>query len=306
MNDEQFQEDTEALRRGGYVSFVDDIRARDTAQREALARVEASAATMAAAGRGAWAKATTLQTQLAEAVGLLGQLHDITFNSVEIPEKLNNSVLEFLACHDQAEQQEAQGAQAGEFQREDRYIVIKRKDLEAIERSGEASDLETHEAVRFLAEALDTLRPHLPVRECLVIESDWPEYEPTWAAIQARAALATQPAAGEPVAWRFQTCSGGRWHVTTNKMHARIFEGTEDGGQVQGLFAVAPSAAAHGDEAVRKDAEAAYIEMTCQPVLIDGAHHYYLSSERMQAFDRLFSVDVSDAAMRAQGDGEVQ
>lgn len=67
----------------------------------------------------------------------------------------------------------------------------------------------------------------------------------------------------------------------------------------------APPAAAHGDEAVRKDAEAAYIEMTCQPVLIDGAHHYYLSSERMQAFDRLFSVDVSDAAIRAQVDGGI-
>lgn len=86
----------------------------------------------------------------------------------------------------QAEQQEARGKHAGEFQREDRYIVIKRRDLEAIENSTELSDLEAHKAVLLLHEALDTLHSRLPVRECLVIESDWPEYEPTWAAIRAR------------------------------------------------------------------------------------------------------------------------
>lgn len=83
--------------------------------------------------------------------------------------------------------EEAQGAQAGEFQREDRYIVIKRKDLEAV-----VTDRE------WFKNALSLLDLYLPKREYLVIESDWPEYEPTWAAIQARAALATQPAAGEP------------------------------------------------------------------------------------------------------------
>lgn len=66
--------------------------------------------------------------------------------------------------------------EAGEFQREDRYIVIKRKDLE------NAPALMAYA----LQVALDGLREHLPERECLVIEGDWPEYEPTWAAIQAR------------------------------------------------------------------------------------------------------------------------
>lgn len=71
---------------------------------------------------------------------------------------------------------EAHGAQAGEFQREDRYIVIKRKDLEKAP-FGDRVDFQ---------EALDVLVEHLPERKFLVIESDWPEYEPTWAAIQAR------------------------------------------------------------------------------------------------------------------------
>ncbi len=83
----------------------------------------------------------------------------------------------------------AQGAQPGEFQREDRYIVIKRKDLGAV-------PLEVRES---LGVALFQLSKHLPKRECLIVESDWPEYETTWAAIrdrvEGRAALATQPAA---------------------------------------------------------------------------------------------------------------
>lgn len=66
--------------------------------------------------------------------------------------------------------------QLDKAQREDRYIVIKRKDL-----------LDAPELMRYaLHVALEGLREHLPKRECLVIESDWPEYEPTWAAIQAR------------------------------------------------------------------------------------------------------------------------
>jgi hypothetical protein len=73
-----------------------------------------------------------------------------------------------------------------EFKRENRYIVLKRKDLEkvpAIYRNA-------------LIEPLSWLRTHLPHRECLVIESDWPEYEPTWAAIERRM---TGTALAEPV-----------------------------------------------------------------------------------------------------------
>ncbi|MBK5002656.1 hypothetical protein IAE37_004932 [Pseudomonas sp. S31] len=68
------------------------------------------------------------------------------------------------------------------FQREDRYIVIKRSDLAKVPVAYRSA----------LVDPLFHLQAHLPQRECLVIESDWPEYEPTWAAIQARVT-------GEPV-----------------------------------------------------------------------------------------------------------
>lgn len=74
----------------------------------------------------------------------------------------------------------------GEFQREDRYIVIKRSDLKKVPAS-----YRSH-----LVDPMLSLLAHLPNRECLVIESDWPEYEPAWAAIEARmAGAAPQPPA---------------------------------------------------------------------------------------------------------------
>lgn len=63
---------------------------------------------------------------------------------------------------------------SNEFKREDRYIVIKRKDL------NEIPDHQRHEIVNAIKEA------NLPPRKCVVVESDWPEYEPTWAAIERR------------------------------------------------------------------------------------------------------------------------
>ncbi|MDW3712896.1 hypothetical protein [Pseudomonas sp. 2023EL-01195] len=69
------------------------------------------------------------------------------------------------------------------FQRENRYIVIKRKDLDAAAAEG-AVDAS-------FAEVLDIVSDSLPTRECLVIERDWPEYEPAWRMIQARVEGAT-------------------------------------------------------------------------------------------------------------------
>ncbi len=58
-----------------------------------------------------------------------------------------------------------------EFKREERFIVVKRKHLKAGDE--------------------DALRKLLEVRniatvECVVVESDWPEYETVWAMIEAR------------------------------------------------------------------------------------------------------------------------
>ena len=66
-----------------------------------------------------------------------------------------------------------------EFQREGRYIVIKLGDLAKVPAA----------VVEPFAEQLTAIQRRLPSRQYVVVESDWPEYEPTWAAIQARAAL---------------------------------------------------------------------------------------------------------------------
>ncbi|WP_264313135.1 hypothetical protein [Pseudomonas putida] len=93
------------------------------------------------------------------------------------------------------------------LQREDRYIVIKRSDLGKLtyteQRVFSAQCRKLHERM-FAAGA--------PARQFLVIESDWPEYEPAWAAIESR--VTGKPAEqrqGEPVAWRF------RWSIEPHK-----------------------------------------------------------------------------------------
>lgn len=66
-----------------------------------------------------------------------------------------------------------------EFERENRYIVIKRSDLDKLYKDP------TKYATTF-GHALALIAPHLPKRQFLVIESDWPEYEPARQMIEAR------------------------------------------------------------------------------------------------------------------------
>jgi hypothetical protein len=76
------------------------------------------------------------------------------------------------------------------FQREDRYIVIKRTDAYKALTAHQLMDLSTiGEAV--IAHRRANQKPDLV---CLVIESDWPEYEPTWKAIEERMSLPEAPA----------------------------------------------------------------------------------------------------------------
>lgn len=73
------------------------------------------------------------------------------------------------------------------FKREDRYVVIKRSDLDKLsplDRDVVQSNIEHISAILF--------GWNVQERDCLVIESDWPEYEPAWAAIEAR--VTRQPA----------------------------------------------------------------------------------------------------------------
>jgi hypothetical protein len=76
-----------------------------------------------------------------------------------------------------------------DFHREDRYIVIKHKDL------GNVPVAYRQHLVR----PLFALQAHLPVRECVVVESDWPEYETVWRMIEARVTGMPQAAASPEV-----------------------------------------------------------------------------------------------------------
>lgn len=64
------------------------------------------------------------------------------------------------------------------FEREERYIVVKIKDAQHIDRN---EPFNGYDRLR------DFLKQEcIPTREGLVIEKDWPEYEPTWATIERR------------------------------------------------------------------------------------------------------------------------
>lgn len=83
------------------------------------------------------------------------------------------------------------------MEREHRYIVLKSKDIQNALTKAERTLLE-----EFCAKARD-YRERIGKQplECVVVESDWPEYGPTWAAIEARvdAEVAARPGAGGAV-----------------------------------------------------------------------------------------------------------
>lgn len=64
------------------------------------------------------------------------------------------------------------------FEREERYIVIKRKHLSAIQETA----LRAHMA-----------RLGIGIIDCAVVERDWPEYEPVWRMIEDRVTGNTRP-----------------------------------------------------------------------------------------------------------------
>ena len=81
-----------------------------------------------------------------------------------------------------------------EFQREERYVVFKVSDL--------GNSLKGDEIRRLAREYAEQrrLKGKEPL-ECVVVEKDWPEYEPTWEAIEARVTGA-QPASSVPDGWK--------------------------------------------------------------------------------------------------------
>lgn len=68
-----------------------------------------------------------------------------------------------------------------QFKRESRYVVFKVKDLALIGGEDRGQILTTLHHIQDILRSADA-----PLRQFLVVESDWPEYEPTWRAIEAR------------------------------------------------------------------------------------------------------------------------
>ncbi len=74
-----------------------------------------------------------------------------------------------------------------DFKKEERYLVIKKSDLNHVLES-----FNTAFPAGALRTILEQVQEHRlargasPNMECVVVEKDWPEYEATWAAIEAR------------------------------------------------------------------------------------------------------------------------
>ena len=69
------------------------------------------------------------------------------------------------------------------MKREARYVVLKLKDIDACEFTDA-----TLSAFNGICDRVNQKRisQGKGLLECVVIESDWPEFEPTWAAIEKR------------------------------------------------------------------------------------------------------------------------
>lgn len=72
-----------------------------------------------------------------------------------------------------------------EFKRERRYLVIKRKDMEIAEATLTQEAMDYFTAVCKIIENVRAAREKQPLK-CVVIESDWPEYEIVWNLLQLR------------------------------------------------------------------------------------------------------------------------
>ena len=84
-----------------------------------------------------------------------------------------------------------------EFKREDRYIVFKLSDVERYLTDKDRAHL------AMMKMEIDAGRDcgNKPPFKGLIVEADWPEYEPTWKAIEARVTGA-QPAPSVPDGWK--------------------------------------------------------------------------------------------------------
>lgn len=106
-----------------------------------------------------------------------------------------------------------------EFKREERYIVFKLSEVEEHFTSSEKEQLARLVEIERVGREESVKKP----LECVVVEKDWPEYEPTWKAIEARVTGAhAQPAPNdEYVGWYCAHCQRGvdASEVTYHEQH---------------------------------------------------------------------------------------
>ena len=113
----------------------------------------------------------------------------------------------------------------------------------------------------------------------------------------ARAALATQPAAGEPVACRHRLADARNKHIASG------YFCVDCGAAFAAADHVAPPAAAHGDEAVLPEAVELLIS---KGELLEADTLAPASAYRLVNAEDYRELREAYLAMRAQDDGEVQ
>lgn len=84
-----------------------------------------------------------------------------------------------------------------EFKREERYLIFKLSDVEDHFTPSERQQLARLAEVQRVGRS----ESGKPLLECVVVEADWPEYEPTWNAIETRVTGAKAQPAPKAVAY---------------------------------------------------------------------------------------------------------
>ncbi|APQ14713.1 hypothetical protein BJP27_24385 (plasmid) [Pseudomonas oryzihabitans] len=213
---EQFEKVMGELRRACLpAGAADVIQAYVDAQGAVLARVEASAATLGAAGRGAWGRASTAQAQLAEVRELLDDAAELLSHfkdgepyeheREDLPGRVDAYLERLDAFRDHSEQQESLLDRGARFAREG-YDVTHPDICKGCKTDGEIDEVmngyaqenqKTEKAARG-AQAEDAIRlaafeDHWYSQKYTAIGSTEAQrhFDAGW---QARAALATQPA----------------------------------------------------------------------------------------------------------------
>lgn len=116
------------------------------------------------------------------------------------------------------------------MEREERYIVLKKSDLKAAVASGrllpeDLDEINNLQASLTTQRFLDGKKPF----ECVVVEHDWPEYEPVWKMIEARVNMENQHQAIK--------LNEGVMHLATLIAQACVQDAHEEGYDIEaGMF----------------------------------------------------------------------